>query len=83
MARPAGHKLSRSAWTDLVRLTGYDIGKIEEYSGVPAATLRGLVAGRHNASIPVAHKIASAFECHPRTLFPSLTVDVQSEPVAS
>jgi transcriptional regulator with XRE-family HTH domain len=74
MARPKGHELSREAWDDVLRLTGRNLTQVAELSDVPRPTLSGLYTGKHRASVPMAHKIASAIGVRPETLFPSLRV---------
>lgn len=75
MARPAGHKLSPTAWDDMVRLAGTSLTAVAERSEIPRATLSSLLGGHHRASVPMAHKLASALGCHPQTLFPTLRQD--------
>lgn len=77
MPRPAGHKLNRAAFDDVLRLTGRSLTEIARLSGVPRATISSLYGGFHRASVPTTHKIARAAECHPQTLFPTLLVEVE------
>ena len=73
MARPAGFALNRSAWEDMLEAKGLDLTTVAELSEVPRSTLSGLLGGHHNASVPMAHRIAAAVGCRPPTLFPGLT----------
>ena len=70
--RPSGHKLNRSAWDDLLDALGLNIPLVAERSGVPASTLRTIVAGHDKASVPMAHKIARGVGCEPQSIFPTL-----------
>lgn len=72
MARPAGHRLSREAWDDILRLSGLSLTRVATLSGVPRPTLSSLLGGHHKASVPTAHQIADALNCDPVTLFPTL-----------
>ncbi len=72
MARPSGYELNRSAWDDMLRLTGVSLTKVAELAAVPRPTLSALVGGHHKASIPMAHKVAKALGCNPGTLFPTI-----------
>lgn len=76
MARPAGHKLNRSAWEDLLELKGLNLTTVAELSGIPRPTLSSLLGGHHKAAVPQAHRLAEAIGCRPATLFPSLIPDV-------
>lgn len=53
-------------------LRGETITSVAERSGMPRATISGLVGGHHRASVPIAHKLASALGCNAETLFPTL-----------
>ena len=75
MARPAGHKLSPTAWDDIVRLSGLSLTQVSERSEIPRPTLSSLLGGHHKASVPMAHKLAATLSCHPETLFPTLRQD--------
>lgn len=75
MARPQGHRLSPTAWNDILRITGTSLTQVAELSGIPRPTLSSLVGGHHRASVPMAHKLAQALDCHPQTLFPTLRPD--------
>lgn len=72
MPRPAGHKLNRAAWDDVLRLTGRSLTEVAEFADIPRPTISSLVGGHHCASVPMAHRLATAVGCHPATLFPSL-----------
>lgn len=72
MARPSGHKLSVRAWEDMLRYSGLSLTQVAERAGIPRATVSSLLGGFHNASVPIAHKLAAAVGCHPETLFPTL-----------
>lgn len=76
MARPNGHALNRQAWEDVLRLAGLSLTQVAELSEVPRATLSSLLGGHHKASVPMAHKIATAIGVHPATLFPTLSVPI-------
>jgi transcriptional regulator with XRE-family HTH domain len=78
MARPAGHKLNRAAWEDMLRLTGLSLTQVAERAEVARPTLSTLLGGRHGASVPMAHRIAAAVGCHPQTLFPTLAPAAQA-----
>ncbi len=79
MARPAGHQLNRAAWEDVLKLAGLSLTQVAELSEVPRATLSGLLGGHHKASVPMAHRVATAIGVQPATLFPTL---VAAEAVA-
>lgn len=72
MARPRGHRLSPAAWDDILALRGESITSVAERSSIPRATISGLVGGHHRASVPIAHKLATALGCNAETLFPTL-----------
>lgn len=72
MARPAGHQLNRAAWEDVLNLKGLSLTQVADLSGVPRPTLSALLGGFNKASVPAAHKIASALGVQPATLFPTL-----------
>ena len=72
MARPAGHRLSPEAWDDILRLTGTSLTEVAERADIPRPTLSSLLGGYHSASVPMAHKLATALGCNPQTLFPTL-----------
>lgn len=76
MARPKGYRLSSQAWDDLVRIKGTNITQVAERAGVGSATISGLLHGHARASLPMAHKVAAALECHPETLFPTIRIDM-------
>lgn len=77
MPRPAGFALSRTAWDDILRLSGLTLTRVAELADVPRPTLSALLGGHNRASLPTAHKIASALGCHPETLFPGLRVETE------
>lgn len=83
MARPAGHRLSRTAWDDVLRLAGLSLTRVAELADIPRPTLSSLLGGHHRASVPMAHRIAGAVGVHPETLFPSLIHEVDDVEVAS
>lgn len=82
MARPQGHSLSRYAFEDISRLQGVSQKKVADMAGLSPATLSCITTGRRRASVPLAYRIAEALDCHPQTLFPSLS-RLHSEAVAS
>jgi plasmid maintenance system antidote protein VapI len=82
MARPAGFRLSRTAWEDILRLSGLNLTRVAELADIPRPTLSALVGGHNRASIPMAHRIADALGCHANTLFPDLIVTNDLEAVA-
>lgn len=79
MARPAGHRLNRSAWEDILKLKGLSLTQVSELAEVPRPTLSALLGGHNRASVPQAHQIAEALEVNPLTLFPSLTADFDGD----
>lgn len=76
MARPAGHRLSRSAFDDVLRLRGLSITEVAELAELPRATISSLLGGFHRASNPQTHRIALAVGVSPETLFPTLRADL-------
>lgn len=72
MARPAGHRLNRYAWEDVLAFTGLSLTQVAEMADIPRPTLSSLLGGHHRAAVPQAHRIANALGCNPQTLFPSL-----------
>lgn len=76
MARPAGHRLSQDAWTDLTYLKGLSLTQVADLSSIPRPTISSLVGGHHRASVPMTRKIADAIGCHASTLFPTLRADL-------
>lgn len=78
MARPAGHRLSPSAWDDILRLSGLSLTQVAERTGVPRATLSSLLGGHHKASVPVAKQLADGMGVHAETLFPTLHPTVEA-----
>jgi plasmid maintenance system antidote protein VapI len=83
MARPAGHLLNRAAWDDLLRLKGLSLTEVADKAEVPRSTLSSLLGGHHRASVPMAHRIAAAVDCHPETLFPTLSTSVSAATVTA
>lgn len=79
MARPRGHRLSPSAWQDILTLRGDSLTAVADRADIPRATVSGLVGGHARASVPVAHQLATALGCHPETLFPTLRAAAFSE----
>lgn len=82
MPRPNGHSLNRAAWDDVLRLSGLSLTQVAELSDVPRPTLSLLRSGKNKASVPVAHKIATAIGVSPATLFPSLIPATNGKAVA-
>lgn len=72
MARPAGHKLNRAAFEDMLKIRGLNITELHERTDIPRATISSLLGGHHSASVPTAHRIAAGLDCNPQTLFPTL-----------
>lgn len=72
MARPSGHKLSAYAFEDMLRYSGLSLTQAAERAEIPRATVSSLLGGHHRASVPMAHRLAGALNCHPETLFPTL-----------
>lgn len=72
MARPRGHPLSPSAWSDVLTLKGESLTDVATRAGIPRATVSALVGGNSRASVPLAHQLAHALGVHPETLFPTL-----------
>ena len=72
MPRPSGFSLNAQAWEDVLRLTGLSLTQVAERSGVPRPTISSLLGGHHKASVPMAHRVASAVGVHAETLFPDL-----------
>lgn len=56
----------------MLRLTGLSLTQVAAMAEVPRPTLSSLLGGHHRASVPMAHRIATAIGVHPGTLFPSL-----------
>lgn len=75
MARPAGHKLNRAAFDDMLKIRGLSITELADRTEIPRPTISSLLGGHHAASVPTAHRLALAFDCDPRTLFPTLQAD--------
>jgi plasmid maintenance system antidote protein VapI len=82
MPRPPGHKLSRVAWDDVLRMAGLSLTQVADMAEVPRPTLSSLLGGHHKASVPMAHKIAGAVGCHPGTLFPTIVQPKRDEAAA-
>lgn len=82
MPRPSGYELNRSAWDDVLRLSGLTLTRVAELAEVPRPTLSSLIGGHHKASVPMAHRIAKALGCRPETLFPDLVPGNKPEAVA-
>lgn len=72
MPRPAGVELSRTAWDDVLALSGLSLTRVAELAEVPRPTLSAMLGGHNKASVPMAHRIAKAAGVHPGTLFPDL-----------
>lgn len=73
MARPRGHKLSRTAWEDVLALRGLSLTQVADMAEVARPTLSSLLGGSHGASTPMAHRIAKAVGVQAETLFPTLS----------
>ncbi len=82
MARPKGHKLSRPAWDDILRLTSTSLTEVSTRSEVPRPTISALYGGHNGASLPMARKIAAALDVQPATLFPSLRLEDEADVAA-
>lgn len=72
MSRPQGHQLNRAAWEDILKLTGLSLTQVADMAEVPRPTVSSLLGGHHKASVPTAHRIATAVKVQPATLFPTL-----------
>jgi plasmid maintenance system antidote protein VapI len=83
MARPAGHKLNRAAFEDMLKVRGLSITELHERTEIPRATISSLLGGFHAASIPTAHRLALGLDCQPQTLFPTLGSSVEAEKVTA
>lgn len=75
MARPTGHRVSKKAWDDIVRIQQTSLTEVATRADVPRPTISALVNGHHGASVPMARKIAIALDVHAETLFPTLMLD--------
>lgn len=78
MPRPAGHLLNRDAWDDVLVLAGLTLSQVAELAEVPRPTLSSLLGGHHRASVPTAHRIATAVGVRVGTLFPTLGRDANA-----
>jgi transcriptional regulator with XRE-family HTH domain len=74
MVRPRGHRISRPAWDDIIRLNGplSSITEVADAAEIQRATLSGIVTGRQRASTVTARRIATALGVNPATLFPTV-----------
>lgn len=72
MARPQGTRLNRLAFDDVLRLSNLTPSDVADLSEIPAATIRGLMGGHHNASPKMAYRMAVALGVNAETLFPGL-----------
>lgn len=72
MARPAGHRLSPTAWEDVLNLTGLSLSRVSEISGIPRPTISVYLGGHSKASVTAAKAIADALGVNPATIFPTL-----------
>lgn len=79
MARPKGHRLSPTAWSDFLNLRGLTLTEAAKLADLQRATISGLVGGHARASVPMAHAISAALGLHPETLFPTLRSSLYSE----
>jgi plasmid maintenance system antidote protein VapI len=70
--------MNRAAWDDMLRLTGLSLTQVADLAEIPRPTISGLYGGHHRASVPMAHRIATAIGCNPQTLFPTLAPDVKA-----
>lgn len=82
MARPAGHKLNRPAWDDLLVIRRKSLTEVAKDAGIPRVTLSSILHEHHGASPQVAGRIADALECRVGTLFPSLAPKNDAEAAA-
>ena len=78
MSRPQGHRLSPTAWEDILKLAGLSLTQVAQRSEIPRATLSSLLGGHHRASVPMAHRIAESLGVHPQTLFPTLRSEFEA-----
>lgn len=72
MPRPRGHRLSPDAWEDSLAHAGLSLTEAAERSGIPRATLSGLLGGYSRASLPQATSLANTLGVRPATLFPTI-----------
>ena len=72
MARPRGHYLNPDRFDDYLPEKGTTLTAVAESAGITRASLSGLVAQNHAASVPVAHKLAQNLGVNVGSLFPSL-----------
>lgn len=72
MARPRGHRLSPQAFEFAANAVGLTITELGERSGIPRATISGLVGGHHRASVKMVKALADALSCPASVLFPTL-----------
>lgn len=76
MARPRGYRLNSQAWEDVLRWRGLSLTQVAERANIGRPTISGLVGGFARASLPMAHKLATALDVHPETLFPTMRRDM-------
>lgn len=72
MARPKGFRISRPAFQDILEARRMTMTEMAASAGMPLATLSGLVAGAHRASMATVRKLAAGAGCSEETLFPEL-----------
>ena len=72
MARPKGHYLNPDRFDEYLLAEGTTLTAVAETADVTRATLSGLYANNHAASLPVAHKLAQSMGLTVGSLFPSL-----------
>lgn len=72
MARPRGHRLSPPAFEFASNAAGLTITQLAERSGIPRATISGLLGGHHRASVKMVAALSDALTCPPGLLFPTM-----------
>jgi transcriptional regulator with XRE-family HTH domain len=82
VARPAGYKINRTAWEDLLKLQGLTVSTVAEKTDLRHSTISNIANGNSGASAPMAHKIAQAVGVRPATLFPGIAPDADDEVAA-
>lgn len=80
MPRPAGHRLNREAFRDLLDRTGLSVSDVADLADLPRSTISALLGGHSKAATPNAHRIAAAVGCRPGTLFPTLMPEFLAGP---
>ena len=64
--------MSPTAWTDILNLRGVTLTEVAKLADLQRATLSGLTGGHARASVPMAHRVATALGVHVETLFPTM-----------